>query len=157
MLVKAIKKWLEGSLWHGSQCPPFSLSSQGCLWPPRCPSKCSLQNVHSHTPLPHTHSPHTHTHRRMCHEGPPAVAVTDTGNAQDTSIFKIRRAYSLSYTYTPKINMAGLSTLLVRFQGAFPSVIEVTTIESHQIHPTSHQQLFINRTGASQQVIISFQ
>ena len=36
----------------------------------------------------------------MYHEGPPAVAVNDTGNAQNTSIIKICRTHSLSYTLT---------------------------------------------------------
>lgn len=150
-----------------AQCRSFSLSSQGCLWPPRCPSKCSLENLNSHTPLQRKHSPHTHAYRRMCHEGPPAVAVTDMGNTQNTSIFKIWHAHSLSYTYTPKINMVGLFTHFTPhdfIQDAFPSAVGVKliiTMKSHQIPPTSQKQSFINRTRAYEKLnrssYISFQ
>lgn len=47
------------------------------------------QMLSAESPLPRpstTQMQHTHTHRRMYHEGPPAVAVTDMGNAQNTII-----------------------------------------------------------------------
>lgn len=146
-----IKKWHEVTLWHAeergkmgsefAQCCSSSLSSQGCLWPPRCPSKCSVENLHSHTPLQRKHSPPTHTHthayRRMCHEGPPAVAVTDMGNAQNTSIFKIWHAHSLSYTYTPKINMVGLFTLFTLHDFILPVCCRSQANNYNEITPDS--------------------
>ena len=102
-----------------SQCRSFSLIFSGMPVATAVPQ----QVFSAESPLPqpvtaqteppsHTHT-HTHTQawRRMYHEGPPAVAVTDTGNAQNTSIIKIWHAHSLSCASTPTARSARSGSL----------------------------------------------
>ena len=90
----------------------------------------------------------------MYHEGPPAVAVTDTGNAQNTSIIKSWHAHSLScalHTYC-EINMVRFFTLCDFFWDVFllvKGVKLIITVKSSKTHPAKP---FINRTRAYQKL-----